>query len=83
MNLKTKKVCLKICSWISIVQCLLHSFFPEVISEVEMQGKITPMTNDKVKKLMDAPLKCHKCKFLAKNMPMLKSHILVHLKKHI
>ncbi|GFG32699.1 hypothetical protein Cfor_12515 [Coptotermes formosanus] len=55
----------------------------KVISEVEMQGKVTPVTNDKVKKLMDTPLKCHKCSFLAKNMPTLKTHILVHLKKLI
>jgi hypothetical protein len=48
-----------------------------------MQGKVTPVTNDKVKKLMDTPLKCHKCSFLAKNMPTLKTHILVHLKKLI
>jgi aprataxin len=66
--------------WVYVIQCLLH-YFPEVISEVETQGKITPMTNDKAKKLMETPLKCHKCSFLAKNMPTLKSHILVHLKK--
>ena len=80
-NVKLKKVCLIICRWMSVTQCLLHSLFLEVISEVEIQGKITPMTSDKVKKLMETPLKCHKCSFLAKNMPKLKSHILVHLKK--
>jgi len=56
-------------------------FFSEVISELEKQGNIKPMPKDEVMKFMDTPLKCHKCSFLAKNMPTLKSHILVHLKK--
>ncbi|PNF27812.1 hypothetical protein B7P43_G09185 [Cryptotermes secundus] len=58
-------------------------FVPSVklISEVEKQGKVIPMTKEEVKEFMDMPLKCHKCSFLAKNMPTLKSHILVHLKK--
>jgi hypothetical protein len=66
---------------LDVIKCLLRSLFPEVISEVETHGKITPMTSDEVKKLMETPLKCHKCSFLAKNMPTLKCHILVHLKK--
>jgi hypothetical protein len=58
-----------------------HCLLSEVISDVEKQGKVIPITEEKIKKCMDMPLKCHKCSFLAKNMPTLKSHILVHLKK--
>ncbi|XP_021929427.1 aprataxin isoform X2 [Zootermopsis nevadensis] len=53
----------------------------KIISEVEKHGEVIFITKDEIKKFMDTPLKCHKCNFLAKNMPSLKSHILIHLKK--
>ncbi|XP_069701349.1 aprataxin [Periplaneta americana] len=53
----------------------------KIITEVENKGKVLSTPRDKVKEFMDSPLKCHKCSYLAKNMPALKTHILVHLKK--
>lgn len=51
----------------------------DVIDSCELNGKVIIPSAERCKKLMDSPLKCHKCQFTPKNIPDLKKHILGHL----
>ncbi|KAJ9578493.1 hypothetical protein L9F63_005222, partial [Diploptera punctata] len=53
----------------------------KIIAGVQERGKVIHVSKDKIKEYMDTGLKCHKCNFIPKNMPTLKTHILTHLKK--
>nr|CAD7573374.1 unnamed protein product [Timema californicum] len=53
----------------------------KVIADLQEFSKIAPLSKDESKKLMDSPLCCHKCSFLAANMPKLKTHLVTHLKE--
>ncbi|PSN39836.1 Aprataxin [Blattella germanica] len=53
----------------------------KIIADVEKHGKVIPESKEKLKKYIDTPLKCHKCEFVPKNMPTLKTHILTHVNK--
>ncbi|XP_067003123.1 aprataxin isoform X1 [Anabrus simplex] len=53
----------------------------DIIAEVEKTGRVFQITSEAAKKLLDTPLKCHKCDFQPPNMPKLKLHIQTHYKK--
>lgn len=52
----------------------------EVCENLEKHGKIKLLSSEYCKKMMDTPLKCHKCDYIPKTMPDLKKHIMKHLK---
>ncbi len=49
-----------------------------VIQQLESNGKIDVISGQESKKLLETPLKCHRCPYVPKNLPDLK----VHIKKH-
>lgn len=55
-------------------------FFPELVKQIEQNGKVTKINPTVAKELLNTPLKCHRCDANVKTMPYLKSHILKHLK---
>ncbi|XP_023322893.1 aprataxin isoform X1 [Eurytemora carolleeae] len=50
----------------------------EVKDKLESKGFFTPPDSEVCKKLLNTPLKCHKCETELKNMPELKQHIKIH-----
>ncbi|EFA00986.1 aprataxin [Tribolium castaneum] len=73
-SLKTKK------HWNSFT----NDFFlksEDVIKDLEKNGKIILPPREVCKKLMETPLKCHKCDVKPKNMPELKKHIVTHFNR--
>nr|CAD7433145.1 unnamed protein product [Timema monikensis] len=67
-------------AWICIPRSFVLSDL-EIIADLQEFSKIAPLSKDESKKLMDSPLCCHKCSFLAANMPKLKTHLVTHLKE--
>ncbi|XP_050300289.1 aprataxin [Anthonomus grandis grandis] len=53
----------------------------EFIENLKKCGKVVLPSKEKCKEYVGMPLKCHKCDFMPKNMPHLKKHIIIHLKK--
>ncbi|KAK4309566.1 hypothetical protein Pmani_018828 [Petrolisthes manimaculis] len=51
----------------------------EVIRCLEERGMVVTMTPIAGEKLLDMPLKCHKCIYSPQNMPKLKQHLYKHL----
>ncbi|XP_022918498.1 aprataxin [Onthophagus taurus] len=52
-----------------------------ILEDVEKHGKVKVFSTEYCKRLMDTPLKCHKCDFVPKTMPDLKKHIVKHITK--
>lgn len=61
-------------------QQYLHLYISEVCENLEKYGKIKLLSSEYCKKMMDTPLKCHKCDYIPKTMPDLKKHLVKHLK---
>lgn len=54
-------------------------FPPDVIRCLEERGMVVTMTPIAGEKLLDQPLKCHKCVYSPQNMPKLKQHLYKHI----
>uniref|UniRef100_A0A1Y1N8F8 HIT domain-containing protein n=1 Tax=Photinus pyralis TaxID=7054 RepID=A0A1Y1N8F8_PHOPY len=57
------------------------SFFlssADICQQFEAEGVVKLPKSEVCRKLLDTPLKCHKCSFVPKHMPNLKDHILSH-----
>ncbi|CAG0924429.1 unnamed protein product [Notodromas monacha] len=52
----------------------------DVMKELESTGKVKLLSSDEAKAFMDTLLQCNQCSFVAKNIPLLKSHLESHLK---
>ncbi|XP_014243448.1 aprataxin [Cimex lectularius] len=58
------------------------SFFidsEKAIKDLEKEGKVILPSKDEINEYLKTKLKCHKCEFVPKNMPKLKTHLLTHL----
>jgi len=55
-------------------------FWPpsKIISDLETFGKVQRLSNLEAKKILDSPLNCNSCKYVAKNIPDLKKHLITH-----
>ncbi|KAK4872392.1 hypothetical protein RN001_014421 [Aquatica leii] len=51
----------------------------EVCKQLKEEGTVTLPSAETCKKLLDTPLKCHKCEYIPKHMPDLKKHIMTHV----
>ncbi|KAF5296077.1 hypothetical protein FQA39_LY12699 [Lamprigera yunnana] len=52
----------------------------EICKKLREEGKISLPSLETCKDLLNTSLQCHKCKYVPKNMPDLKKHILTHIK---
>lgn len=70
-SLKTKK------HWNSFTT---EYFIPheELVRRIEVDGKISKLDATVAARLLNSPLKCHRCNTTPKSIPDLKSHLLMH-----
>jgi len=50
----------------------------KIINDLETFGKVPRLPPDEFGRLLYVPLKCNSCPFVAKNIPVLKNHLLTH-----